>query len=74
MERNFIRLMELNSALSRQHLYLVCMDDESVEFFTGSMGIRCIPLSGFHLSSPQAIWTLRVRLVSCLVSRVNTSY
>ena len=70
VERNFIRLMELNSALSRQHLYLVCMDDESLEFFAESMGIRCVPLSGFHLSSNRQLWVLRVRLLSCLVSRV----
>ena len=68
VERNFIRLMELNSALTRQHLYLMCLDGESFEFFTASMGIRCLPLSRLHLSSTGELWGLRVHVVSCLVS------
>lgn len=68
VERNFIRLMELNSLFSRQHLYLMCTDEESREYFESTMGIRCISLAGFKMRSHEDIWTLRVRVLSCLVS------
>ncbi|CAB1118974.1 unnamed protein product [Ectocarpus sp. CCAP 1310/34] len=67
LERNFIRLMELNSALTRDHLYLMCMDNVSVHFFESSMNIRCIPLTAFDFPSHAEIWVLRARVVSCLV-------
>lgn len=57
--RNFIRLMERNSALTRHHLFLMCMDDESLVFFEGAMGIRCVPMSAFDLPTHQDIWKLR---------------
>lgn len=65
--RNFVRLMERNSALTRHHLFLMCMDDESLEFFETSMGIRCVPMSAFDLPTHQDIWKLRyVELLCCL--------
>lgn len=66
VEENFIRLMELNSAFTREHLYLMCMDDESVPFFA-SRGIRCLPLSTLNLHSHDELWRLRVHVVSCLL-------
>ena len=66
VERNFIRLMELNSAFTRQNMYLMCLDTASVESFA-SLGIRCVPLDTLQLSSEQDIWRTRVRVVSCLV-------
>lgn len=68
VERNFIRLMERNSGMTRRHLYLMCMDDESAEFFSSSMGISCVPLEGFDLPTHLDLWILRVRVLSCLVS------
>ncbi|CAM9494707.1 unnamed protein product, partial [Pylaiella littoralis] len=67
IERNFIRLMERNSALTRHNLFLMCMDDESARFFESSMNIRCVSVSALKLPSHSAIWKLRVKVVSCLV-------
>ncbi|CAN0015047.1 unnamed protein product, partial [Laminaria digitata] len=66
VERNFIRLMELNSPFTRQNMYLMCLDTASVESFA-SLGIRCVPLNKLQLSSEHDIWRKRVRVVSCLV-------
>lgn len=66
VERNFIRLMELNSAFTRQNMYLTCLDSASVEMFA-SLGIRCVPLGALQMSSEHDIWRTRVRVVSCLV-------
>eukprot|EP00903_Cladosiphon_okamuranus_P010993 g10382.t1 len=73
LERNFIRLMERNSALTRHHLFMMCTDDESVAFFETSMGIRCVPIYPRHPLTHQEIWKLRLRVVSCLLEagRVN---
>ncbi|CAM9225444.1 unnamed protein product [Ectocarpus sp. 8 AP-2014] len=59
--------MELRTSFTRNHLYLMCLDDDSVHFFESSMGIHCLPLSGLNISSHEQIWVLRVRVVSCLV-------
>ena len=67
LEKNFIRLMELNSALTRQHLYLMCLDDASVAIFE-SLGIRCVPMRALELHSHEKLWKARVRVLSCLVS------
>lgn len=67
VERNFIRLMEMNSNFTRQHLYLMCMDGGSVPMFA-SLGIRCVPLGTLHLHSHKDIWETRVRVLKCLVN------
>lgn len=66
LERNFIRLMELNSAFTRHHLYLMCMGDVSVRIFA-SLGIRCVPLRALSFNTVHDLWKTRVRAVSCLV-------
>ncbi|CAN0406316.1 unnamed protein product [Ectocarpus sp. 12 AP-2014] len=58
--------MELKTSFTRNHLYLLCLDDDSVRFFESSMGIRCLPLSGLNISFHGDIWVLRVRVLSCL--------
>lgn len=66
LERNFIRLMELNSVFTRHHLFLMCMDDASIRVFA-SLGIRCVPVGGLVLGTIEDIWKMRVRALSCLV-------
>ena len=67
VERNFIRLMELNSDFTRQNMYLMCLDAASVEIFS-ALGIRCVPLGTLKYTSEHDIWKTRVRVVSCLVT------
>ena len=66
LERNFIRLMGMNSTLTRQHIYLMCLDDASVATFA-SLGIRCVPLDTLHLHTHKDLWMTRVRVLRCLV-------
>lgn len=66
VERNFIRLMELNSIFTRHHLYLMCMDDASVRIFA-SLGIRCVPLGMILFDTIHDLWKTRIRALSCLV-------
>lgn len=69
LQRNFIRLMEKNSDFTRENLYLMCLDDESYRAFHGGMGIRCLPLTSLlRNNNRKQIFTLRVQVVSCLVS------
>lgn len=67
LERNFIRLMELNSAFTRENLYLMCLDDASVSIFE-ALGIRCVPMGTLEMHSHKDLWEIRVRVVSCLVA------
>ena len=67
LEKNFIRLMELNSAFTRQHLFLMCLDDASVNIFS-SLGIRCVPVGTLRFQSHKDVWKARVRVLSCLVT------
>ncbi|CAM9760594.1 unnamed protein product [Ectocarpus sp. 12 AP-2014] len=67
VESNFIYWMERKTSFTRNHLYLLCLDDDSRHFIESSMGIRCLPLSAFNISQNRQIWILRVRVVSCLV-------
>lgn len=71
LEKNFIRLMELNSAITRQHLFLMCLDDASVTIFA-SLGIRCVPVAALHTHSHKDVWKTRVRALSCLVTEGNS--
>ena len=66
VEKNFIALMEANSGFSRQNIYLMCLDKESVEA-VALMEIRCVPLVNFHHEENSDIWKLRVKILSCLV-------
>ena len=66
MERNFLWLMELNSAFTRHHIYLMCIDDVAVSIFA-SLGIRCVPLSALRFNSSADLWKTRIRALSCLV-------
>ena len=68
LQRNFIRLMELNSGFTRQNLYLLCLDDASVPIFA-SLGIRCVPLGALKFVTNNDLWKTRVRVVSCLVTK-----
>ncbi|CAN0395133.1 unnamed protein product [Laminaria digitata] len=67
LEKNFIRLMELNSVLTRQHMFLMCLDDASLTIFA-SLGIRCVPVGALRFRSHKDLWKIRVRTVSCLVT------
>ena len=67
LEKNFIRLMELNSAFTRQNLFLMCLDDASVIIFA-SLGIRCVPVGTLRFRSHHDLWRARVRVLSCLVT------
>ena len=66
LERNFMQLMELNSVFTRHNMYLMCMDNASVEIFA-SLGIRCVPLSALQFNNIHDVWKTRVRALSCLV-------
>lgn len=67
LERNFIRLMELNSAFTRQNLFLMCLDDASVPIFA-HLGIHCVPLGMLTLQTHEDLWKIRVNVLSCLVA------
>lgn len=67
VEKNFIRLMEINSAFTRQHLFLICLDDASADIFE-SLGIRCVPGQSLRSHSHHSMWKIRVRALSCLVT------
>ena len=66
LERNFIRLMELNSGFTRENLYIMCLDDATVPIFA-SLGIRGVPVNKLRVRSHKDVWKTRVRAVSCLV-------
>lgn len=66
LEKNFLRLMELNSAFTCQHLFLICLDDAPVPI-VASLGIHCIPVGTLEFHSHTDMWKTRVRVVSCLV-------
>lgn len=68
VETNFIHQMELNSAFTRHDLYLMCMDEESRQYFEFTLGFDCILLAGFNFRSNSDIWKLRIHVMSCLVS------
>lgn len=71
-EENFIMLMELHASKSftRENLYLMCLDAESLGYFNGLFGrydtnVRCVPASGVH--NHTSIWKFRVKILACLV-------
>ena len=66
VEKNFIALMEANSGFSRENIYLMCLDEVSVEA-VALMGIRCVPLVNHSHKSIKALWKLRVKILFCLV-------
>ncbi|CAN0305813.1 unnamed protein product [Ascophyllum nodosum] len=66
VEKNFIALMEANSGFSRENIYLMCLDKESVEA-VALMGIRCVPLVNYHHEQNADIWKLRIEIMLCLV-------
>ncbi|CAB1114026.1 unnamed protein product [Ectocarpus sp. CCAP 1310/34] len=68
LEANFISNMELHSTFSRENLYLVCLDEESVAIFDG-LGIRCVRYG--CLGCPMSrldVWVLRVEATLCLLN------
>ncbi|CAM9181303.1 unnamed protein product [Ectocarpus sp. 4 AP-2014] len=67
VQKNFISNMELHSTFSRENMYLICLDEKSVEIF-GALGIRCVrfgcmgcPVSRHH------VWALRIEVSVCLL-------
>ncbi|CAM9107488.1 unnamed protein product, partial [Ectocarpus sp. 13 AM-2016] len=67
VQKNFISNMELHSTFSRENMYLICLDEESVDIF-GALGIRCVrfgcmgcPVSRHH------VWALRIEVSVCLL-------
>ena len=66
LQRNFIRLIELNSAFTRQHIFLMCLDNASVSLLA-SWGIRRVPLATLNLHTHKDVWKTRVRVLRCLV-------
>ena len=66
VQKNFIALMESNSRFSRDNIFLVCLDDESVEA-VALMGFDCVPLAGNTSRRFAKVWQLRVKILSCLL-------
>lgn len=66
VERNFIAVMETNSQFSRDNLYLVCLDEESVVIFQ-AMNIHCVFVADVRAHRFTSIWRLRVNVISCLL-------
>lgn len=66
LELNFIRLMELNSNFTRDHMYLMCLDDKSIEQLK-SHGVRCVPANNIPFHSTKDIWRMRIRALSCIM-------
>ncbi|CAM9532572.1 unnamed protein product, partial [Ectocarpus fasciculatus] len=68
LEDNFISNMELHSTFSRENLYLVCLDEESVTIFKG-LGIRCVRYGCMGCPvTRHDIWVLRVEVTICLLN------
>lgn len=67
VQRNFVRVMEMNSEFTRDNLYVICLDEESASYLEVEMGIRCVPLGPMHERTRSFVWKLRVKVLSCLV-------
>lgn len=67
VQRNFIELMETRSHFSRDNLYLMCLDTQTVEVFR-AMHIHCISVQGIQAYRHHDIWKLRVTVVGCLLA------
>lgn len=67
VERNFIALMEINSRLSRDNMYLMCLDTQTVVLFE-TMNINCVYVAGIHAHRHHDIWRLRIKVTACLLA------
>lgn len=67
IEKNFVYHMELYSSLTRHHLYIVCLDEESAKSIESALGIRCVQLEVSGGWSREHIWMLRVKVNRCLL-------
>ncbi|CAN0442308.1 unnamed protein product, partial [Ectocarpus fasciculatus] len=58
--------MEQHSSLTRDNLYLICLDEASVKGIESALGIRCVLLQRDRWPRGD-IWELRVRAARCLL-------
>lgn len=68
IQQNFVRLMEKNSRFTRDNIFLLCVDHESVGAVK-ALGIRCVPMVNMpHRTQGHAVlWKMRVRVLGCLL-------
>lgn len=66
VQKNFIRLMEANSRLTREHIYLFCLDETS-EREIMKMGIRCTRMMEKWTDALSFLWKMRIKVLSCLL-------
>lgn len=67
IQENFILLMEKNSAFSRENLFLLCLDPQSVSVFE-NLGIPCARVTG--VNGHQPIYRMRVKVCTVRLSSV----
>lgn len=76
MQANFLLLMKKNSAWSKEDLFLLCLDKESVSQMATMFGIRCAEVSGVVSTKKDKahgtrrnhqIWNFRSMVLVCLV-------
>lgn len=67
IEQNFVYQMEKHSSLTRDHLYMLCVDDASAERIESALGIRCVRLNLGKSWNRGAVWMLRVKINRCLL-------
>lgn len=67
IENNFVYHMELHSSLTRNNLYVVCVDETSTEFMETDLRVRCVPYDHGGGWSRGHVWMLRVKVCRCLV-------
>lgn len=66
VQKNFLLLMEANSRLTRENIYLLCLDEQS-EREIMKMGIRCAPMMEKWNRDLSFLWRLRVKVLTCLL-------
>lgn len=67
IEQNFVYHMELHSSLTRDHLYIICLDQASAAGVESTLGISCVQLEREDGWGRGEIWTLRVKVNRCLL-------
>lgn len=64
IEKNFILLMEKNSHITKENLFLLCLDGQSASVFNG-LGVSCARVTG--LTGHKMVYKMRVKVLNCIV-------
>lgn len=67
IEENFVYHMELHSSLTRDHLYVLCLNGTSAKSIESTLRIRCVQFDRQEDWSRGHVWMLRVKVNRCLL-------